>query len=82
MNEKQLLTQIQAVSLIAIDLHLFLDTHPNDTKALQDYEKVSKQFQTLKDQYEKQYGPHVSFGHQSITNHNEWVSKPWPWQNK
>ena len=40
MNEKQLLTQIQAVSLIAIDLHLFLDTHPNDTKALQDYEKV------------------------------------------
>ena len=61
MNEKQLLTQIQAVSLIAIDLHLFLDTHPNDTKALQDYEKVSKQFQTLKDQYEKQYGPLVSF---------------------
>ena len=44
--------------------------------------QVSKQFQTLKDQYEKQYGPLVSFGHQSITNHNEWVSKPWPWQNK
>ena len=37
MNEKQLLTQIQAVSLIAIDLNLFLDTHPNDTKALKDY---------------------------------------------
>ncbi|MDO5795264.1 MAG: spore coat protein CotJB, partial [Turicibacter sp.] len=37
MNEKKLLTQIQAVSLMAVDLHLFLDTHPNDTEALKDY---------------------------------------------
>ena len=37
MNQKQLLRQIQAVSLMAVDLHLFLDTHPNDTQALKDY---------------------------------------------
>ncbi len=82
MNEKQLLTQIQAVSLMAVDLHLFLDTHPGDQRALQDYAQVSKQYQALKNQYEQQYGPLVSFGHQSATDHNEWINKPWPWQNK
>ena len=82
MNKEQLLTQIQAVCLIAVDLHLFIDTHPNDKKASEDYEKVSKQFQTLKNQYEQQFGPLVSFGHQSSLEHYNWTNEPWPWQNK
>ena len=52
MNKKQFLLQLQAVNLIAVDLHLFLDTHPDNKEALNDYEKVSKQYQSLKQQYE------------------------------
>lgn len=82
MNQEQLLTQIQAVSLIAIDLHLFLDTHPNDSQVLEDFQKVSKQFQDLKNQYETQYGPLLGFGHTSSFAHYNWINEPWPWQNK
>ena len=48
MNQKQLLKQIQSVSLMAVDLHLFLDTHPTNKEALKDYEKISKQYHMLK----------------------------------
>ena len=65
MNKKQFLLQLQAVNLIAVDLHLFLDTHPDNKEALNDYEKVSKQYQSLKQQYEQQFGPLVSFGYSS-----------------
>ena len=34
MNKKQFLLQLQAVNLIAVDLHLFLDTHPDNKEAL------------------------------------------------
>lgn len=82
MNQQQLLTQIQAVSLIAIDLHLFLDTHPDNSQALKDFQKISKQYQELKNQYENQYGPLLGFGNQSTFDHYKWVNEPWPWQNK
>lgn len=82
MNREQLLTQIQAVNLIAVDLHLFLDTHPDNTQALKDYQAVSKQYQTLKEQYEEKFGPLVSFGHQSPSSRFSWVDEPWPWKNK
>ena len=71
MNKKQFLLQLQAVNLIAVDLHLFLDKHPDNKEALNDYEKVSKQ-----------YGPLVSFGYSSSVEHYKWVDEPWPWQNK
>lgn len=82
MNQKQLLTQIQAVSLMALDVHLFLDTHPGNKEALQDYQKLSTQFQTLRNQYEKQYGPLLNFGNQTVSAPNNWIDEPWPWQNK
>ena len=39
MNKKQFLLQLQAVNLMAVDLHLFLDTHPDNKEALNDYAK-------------------------------------------
>lgn len=82
MNEKKLLTQIQAVSLMAVDLHLFLDTHPNDTEALKDYAKIAKQYQALEQQYEQQFGPVHNFGEASSFDNYNWTAEPWPWQNK
>lgn len=76
MNEKQLLTQIQAVSLMAVDLHLFLDTHPNNTEALKDYEKLAKQYQVLKKQYEQQFGPLLNFGEASSFDNYNWTAEP------
>lgn len=82
MNQKQLLRQIQAVSLMAVDLHLFLDTHPNDIEALKDYLKIAKQYQVLKKQYEQHFGPLLNFGEASSFDNYNWAAEPWPWQDK
>lgn len=82
MNQKQLLTQVQTTSLMALDLHLFLDTHPDNKEALEYYQKLCQQFQTLRNQYEQQYGPLLNFGNQSEADPKKWISEPWPWQNK
>ena len=82
MDQQQLLTQISAISLLAHDLHLFLDTHPGNEEALKDHQKLSEQFQKLEQQYEQQYGPLLNFGHQTVGAPNNWIKEPWPWQNK
>ncbi|MDE5977492.1 MAG: spore coat protein CotJB [Turicibacter sp.] len=81
-HQKQLLDQISATSLIAHDIHLFLDTHPGNEEALRDHKKVSEQVQKLQKQYEENYGPLLNFGHQTIESQNNWIQGPWPWQNK
>ena len=50
MNKNELLRNIQAISLVAVDLRLFLDTHPGNQKALADYKNATAQYQSLKDQ--------------------------------
>ena len=38
MSKEVLLRKLQALNLIAVDLQLFLDTHPGNKEALEDYE--------------------------------------------
>ena len=48
MSKEVLLRKLQALNLIAVDLQLFLDTHPGNKEALEDYRQVTKQYQKLK----------------------------------
>ena len=82
MNKNELLRNIQAISLVAVDLRLFLDTHPGNQKALADYKNATAQYQSLKDQYEKEYGPLLNLGHSDLTGKYNWIDEPWPWKNK
>lgn len=82
MTKDQLLTKISAVSLIVHDIHLFLDTHPGNAKALKDHKELSKELQNLISEYEKKYGPLMNLGHQNVDSENNWIQGPWPWQNK
>ena len=82
MTRKDLLEQIQAVGIMAVDLNLYLDVHPRNTQALQDYEKIAEHLQALKSQYEKQYGPLVNFGNSCSFDHHSWINSPWPWEKQ
>ena len=48
MNKNELLRNIQAISLVAVDLRLFLDTHPGNQKALADYKNATAQISIIK----------------------------------
>lgn len=82
MNKKELLLNIQAIGILAIDLHLFLDTHPGDAEALEEYLKVNEYYKHLKNDYEKRFGPLTSSGTKNSDDQLKWISDPWPWKRQ
>ncbi|MDI3311461.1 MAG: spore coat protein CotJB [Thermoanaerobacterium sp.] len=80
-NQVALIKKIMELDFACIDLNLYLDTHPDDQKALRDYNYYSQQSRSLKTQYEQLYGPLMSFGETpSQCNRFRWVDDPWPWE--
>lgn len=79
-HQFEMLLKIQAVSFSAIDLNLYLDTHPCDQEALGHYNALCEQLACLKAAYEQIYGPLMSFGESPSPYPWRWVQEPWPWQ--
>ncbi len=81
MNSKEmLLRKIQAIHIMAVDLQLFLDTHPDNTHALADYKSVTKEYQSLKREYEQCYGPLANFAYMTTFDAKSWNNDLWPWE--
>jgi len=75
-----MLHELQAVDFVLVELTLYLDTHPLDSQALQQYNHCAQQRMQLAHQFEVEFGPLKSFG-QSFSRHPwQWVETPWPWQ--
>lgn len=80
-NERaRLLDEIRAIEFMTIELNLYLDTHPDDQKALNDYNTYTKQLMALKDEYQKRYGPLSNFGTAVSEYPWAWINNPWPWE--
>jgi len=79
MNRAQLLQRLQAADFAAHDTALYLNTHPNDTKALAYYKKVCSEACQLREQYTALFGP---LRHEDVTSdtHWTWINEPWPWE--
>ena len=79
-NEKQVtpLTELQTVAFVIQELALYLDTHSNDTEALDVYRQMQKLYKEAAQIYEKQCGP---LTHKSLTEGPyKWIDDPWPWE--
>lgn len=75
----KLMIQLQELQFAAIEINLYLDTHPNDPKAQQDLMQISQQISILMPRVEKYYGPLTALGF-SRENPSRWISEPWPWE--
>lgn len=53
----QLLEQIQAADFVLVELTHYLDTHPNDQQALQQFNQFHEYSKQLKSVFEPKYGP-------------------------
>ena len=62
--EKRLsmLKEIQALEFFAIELNLFLDTHPGDRAALRDFDAIREKHFDADKRYEEVYGQLTVFG--------------------
>ncbi|WP_425059325.1 hypothetical protein SCACP_40090 [Sporomusa carbonis] len=81
--EKQLmlLRKIQEMEFVAIELNLYLDTHPCDDDALNDFNCAVEMLKKYKEKYECEYGPLLNFGFGGLSRQPwQWAQGPWPWE--
>lgn len=80
-DKKMLMIKIQQLEFMTVELNLYLDTHPHDTRALKEYNFYTEQLTMLKKQYEQMFGPLMGFGCSQSNYGWKWIYEPWPWEN-
>ena len=81
MDREALLKQITIMDFMATDLHLYLNTHPNDGEALRMHNDVVNKGRQARKEYEEHFGPLTSF-RSTDTAGWRWLDKPWPWERE
>ena len=72
--------QLQQLSFALVDLNLYLDNYPDNQQAVEDYDRLFKQYWEAKSVYEQANGPLMNFGHCPVSYPFNWVNSPWPWE--
>lgn len=81
MTRDELLKKLSAIDFYIIDLHLYLNTHPEDREAIMQYNTLIAEAKQLRSEYEQQYGMLLS--NNSMSKYPwQWIDNPWPWQEK
>ena len=73
----EMMEKIKCYNFAIIELALYLDTHPDDEKALCLHNKYCKEYKELKDKYQKMFGP-LTINYPC--NKWRWLEEPWPWE--
>lgn len=76
----QKLEELQQLDFALVELNLYLDTHPGDLQALQQFNQLAQRRQQSAQQFEMQFGPLMQFGHSYSRYPWQWNDTPWPWQ--
>ena len=78
-GREALLKQITILDFMAVDLQLYLNTHPTDKDALEMYNDCIDNARAAKKVYEQQFGPLTGFRSDAPDGWT-WSDEPWPWQ--
>ena len=74
---REMIENTRCLDFAINELALYLDTHPDDEKALCLHRKYCKEAKELKDKYQKVFGPiTINFP----CNKWRWIEEPWPWE--
>lgn len=72
--------ELQAVDFVLVELTLYLDTHPEDFDAINQFNQFAKERRRLKKVVESMYGPLQQYGNSYSGYPWNWNDGPWPWQ--
>ena len=81
MSKEKLLENLMALDFAAVDLQLYLDTHPGDGQALEAYNDTIEKAGEAREEYERCFGPLCSF-RSAAGNAWKWIDEPWPWERR
>ncbi|WP_096202501.1 spore coat protein CotJB [Bacillus sp. FJAT-45350] len=76
----QLMEELQSVDFVLLELTLYLDTHPDDSDAINQFNHFSQIRHQLRCQVEQIYGPLLQYGQSPSAYPWNWNEGPWPWQ--
>jgi len=77
MLRDEMLEQIRCLKFAIVDISEYLNTHPDDNKALCLHKEYCKKLKDLKEKYQKVYGPLSIY---FPCNKWRWLEEPWPWE--
>lgn len=77
-NKDEMLYKIQMYTFALKDYNLYLDIYPNDVKILREFRDLNKELDSLKSNYEQNYGP-LCITSVNSTSKWTWLDEPWPW---
>lgn len=76
-EKEEMLQNIRCLEFGITELAQYLDTHPDDQKALCLHRKYCNELKNMRDMYQKVYGPlTITFP----CNKWRWLEEPWPWE--
>lgn len=75
----EMLQTIREINFTIIELGLYLNTHPDDEKAVCMHREYCKKYRELTDKYQKVYGPLSIY---FPCNKWRWLEEPWPWEER
>ena len=55
MNKDELLKSLMSLDFMAVDLGLFLNTHPENEEAVAEYDRIIRAADEVRSQYESQF---------------------------
>jgi len=66
-------TEIMKTGFVCLELRLYLDTHPDDSKALEYYRHYSDKLMKLRENHRESA---------QRPGYNDWVFDSWPWEGQ
>lgn len=78
MNTDKILSRLTVLDFMAVDLALYLNTHPDDKEVIEKYNAVIDEADKLRCFYEDKIGPIYSYRSFSDKNYFSWINTPWP----
>ena len=73
----EMLDEIRSLSFAVVELAQYLDTHPDDRRALALHREYANKLHDLKEKYQMLFGPlTINFP----CNKWRWIEGPWPWE--
>lgn len=79
MTQAALMDKIQKLSFAQTETGLFLNTHPDCTRALDYYHKLTDELNAAREEYANTYGPIIAS--ESMGDRWTWIEGAWPWHN-
>lgn len=79
-ERERMLRRLSSLDFAASELHIYLDTHPDDSRIADMLSEYRSQRDSARKEYEEKYGPISSMNQDG--NRWAWISDPWPWDNQ